>query len=79
MKLLKILTESIDIPFKKKCVVKIYNDDNQEVIVNCEIPTSEEEKGIGLMYRNNLPTNCGVLYTEVDGGFWMKNVKFPIE
>jgi len=79
MKLLKILTESISIPFKKKCIVTIHNNDGEEINVNCEIPTTPEEITLGLMYRDNLSDDCGVLYTEVDGGFWMKNVKFPIE
>lgn len=79
MKLLKILTESITIPFKKKCIVTIHNNEGKKINVNCEIPTTTEEIMVGLMYRDSLPDDCGVLYTDVDGGFWMKNVNFPIE
>ena len=31
------------------------------------------------MYRDSLCDNCGMFYDYVDGGFWMKNVNFPIE
>ena len=31
------------------------------------------------MFRDSLCDNCGMFYDYVDGGFWMKNVNFPIE
>ena len=31
------------------------------------------------MYRDSLGDNSGIFYDYVDGGFWMDNVKFPIE
>lgn len=79
MKLLDLLLETVTIPFKNKRELTIVNDDGENIIVNCEIPVSEEEKMTGLMYRKNLCDNCGMFYNKVDGGFWMKNVNFPIE
>jgi len=79
MKLLDILLENVEVPFKKKCTINILNDDGDTITVDCEIPYTEEEKGTGLMYRDSLDSNSGIFYDYVDGGFWMDNVKFPIE
>lgn len=79
MKLLDILLEDVQIPFPNKKTIKIKNDLGDIITVSCEIPETEEEKSTGLMYRDNLCKNCGVFYDYIDSGFWMKNVKFPIE
>ena len=79
MKLLDLLIENVSVPFKESCVLTITNSDGEEVVVNCEVPSTDEEKMTGLMYRDSLCDNCGMFYDYVDGGFWMKNVNFPIE
>jgi uncharacterized membrane protein (UPF0127 family) len=79
MKLLDLLLENVSVPFKESCVLTITNSDGKEVVVNCEVPSTDEEKMTGLMYRDSLCDNCGMFYDYVDGGFWMKNVNFPIE
>ena len=79
MKLLDLLLENVSVPFKESCVLTITNSDGEEVIINCEVPSTDEEKMTGLMYRDSLCDNCGMFYDYVDGGFWMKNVNFPIE
>ena len=79
MKLLDLLLENVSVPFKDSCVLTITNSDGEEVVVNCEVPSTDEEKMTGLMYRDSLCDNCGMFYDYVDGGFWMKNVNFPIE
>jgi uncharacterized membrane protein (UPF0127 family) len=79
MKLLDILLEDVEVPFKTKCIMNITNNDGETISVDCEVPTTEEEKSNGLMYRDSLDVNSGIYYDYVDGGFWMDNVKFPIE
>ena len=79
MKLLDILLEDVEVPFKKKCVMNITNNDGDIISVDCEVPTTEEEKVTGLMDRDSLGENSGMFYDYVGGGFWMDNVKFPIE
>jgi uncharacterized membrane protein (UPF0127 family) len=79
MKLLDLLLENVSVPFKESCILRITNSDGEEVVVNCEVPSTDEEKMTGLMYRDSLCDNCGMFYDYVDGGFWMKNVNFPIE
>ena len=79
MKLLDLLLENVSVPFKESCVLTITNSDGEEVVINCEVPSTDEEKMTGLMYRDSLCDNCGMFYDYVDNGFWMKNVNFPIE
>jgi uncharacterized membrane protein (UPF0127 family) len=79
MKFLDILSENTNISFKNKCNITIINSKGKEITVDCEIPKTQEEKSIGLMYRDNLCDNCGMFYDEVNSGFWMKNVKFPLD
>jgi uncharacterized membrane protein (UPF0127 family) len=79
MKLLEILSENLNIPFKERCVVTIINNNGKSIKVKCEIPTTEEEQGVGLMYRDSLGENNGMLFYSTENGFWMKNVKIPLE
>lgn len=79
MKLLDLILENVTIPFKHKCEITIVNNDGENIVVDCEVPTTEEERMTGLMYRENLCDNCGMFFDEVGGGFWMKNVNFPLE
>jgi uncharacterized membrane protein (UPF0127 family) len=79
MKLLDLILENVTIPFKNKTEMVVINNDGDKISVNCEIPTTEEEKMTGLMHRKTLCDKCGMFYDNIDGGFWMKNVKFPLE
>ena len=54
MKLLDILLENVEIPFKESCTLTITNSNGEEVTVDCEVPSNEEEKMTGLMYRDEL-------------------------
>jgi|SRR3989344_2990061 len=47
-----------------------------------EIADSEEERSMGLMFRDNLDLNKGMLFVfdeEDKYPFWMKNMKFPVD
>jgi hypothetical protein len=79
MKLNEILLECLGIPFENKCNVIIINSNGEEINVDCEIPTTPEEKSQGLMYRDELGENNGMFYDYIDNGFWMDNVEIPLE
>jgi hypothetical protein len=79
MKLNKILLECLGIPFENKCNIIIINSNGEEINVDCEIPTTPEEKSQGLMYRDELGENNGMFYDYIDNGFWMDNVEIPLE
>ncbi len=49
---------------------------------NVEIADSAEERSQGLMFRENIDKGDGMLFIfekEDKYGFWMKNMKFPID
>ena len=71
--------ECLGIPFPSKCDVQIINQNGEEITVDCEMPTTPEEQTQGLMYRDELGENNGMFYDYVDNGFWMKDVKIPLE
>lgn len=56
--------------------------DTKEIKINVEISKSEEERKEGLMYRNKLCENCGMLFlfpSETESGFWMKNCRIALD
>ena len=79
MKLNEILLECLGIPFENKCNIIIINSNDEEINVDCEIPTTPEEQSQGLMYRDDLGENSGMFYDYIDNGFWMDNVEIPLE
>lgn len=60
--------------FKAVCV--------KDVCVRAEVVNTAADRQQGLMFRENLPQGQGMLFVfEAEGryGFWMKNMKFPID
>ena len=81
IKFLDIITEGIiDIPFQNNSEVTIINDAGKKVVVKCELAQTPEEKQQGLLHRDSLCDNCGVLFdSERNSGYHMIEMKFPIE
>jgi hypothetical protein len=47
-----------------------------------ELVTAPEEQALGLMFRESLPENHGMLFvfpSEATRGFWMKNMRIPLD
>lgn len=54
----------------------------RDTCVTCEIASSPEDRARGLMYRERLDPDSGMLFVfEQSGtyGFWMKNMRFPLD
>lgn len=52
-----------------------------EVAVQVEVADTDEERQVGLMNRESLPEDAGMLFLfpgETSGGFWMKNTLIPL-
>jgi uncharacterized membrane protein (UPF0127 family) len=52
-----------------------------EVAVDVEVADSQEEWGTGLMNRESLPQDAGMIFVFPEtrsGGFWMKNTLIPL-
>jgi uncharacterized protein len=55
--------------------------DGREVVVQLEVADTEEERARGLMDRESLPANAGMVFLYQDdavGGYWMKNTLIPL-
>ena len=53
-------------------------DDSASVIL--EVADTPELRERGLMGRENLPACCGMIFTDLTGGFfWMKGCKIPLD
>lgn len=55
--------------------------EENEVFVDVEIAQTPEERQTGLMHRDSLPEDAGMMFVYFEptrGGFWMKDVKFPL-
>ena len=75
---------SIDTPIPTNTVpLTIYNANSQaEVSVNVELARTQEESKIGLMFRESMPQDQGMLFIypqEQDLTFWMKNTLIPLD
>jgi uncharacterized protein len=52
-----------------------------EVAVPVEVADSQEEREVGLMNRESLPPDAGMIFLfddDTQGGFWMKNTLIPL-
>jgi uncharacterized protein len=52
-----------------------------EVRVPVEVADSQEEREVGLMNRESLPADAGMIFLfedDTQGGFWMKNTLIPL-
>ena len=62
-------------------VVRIETAGGGEVVVAVEVADSAEERQVGLMGRESLPDDAGMIFLfdwETSGGFWMKNTLIPL-
>src|SRR5688572_17261170 len=54
---------------------------SEQVAVAVEVADSEEEWSVGLMNRESLPEDAGMIFLFPEdrrGGFWMKNTLIPL-
>ena len=59
----------------------VIGTDAGEVEVAVEVADDDEERQLGLMNRESLPADAGMLFVfeeESSGGFWMKNTLIPL-
>jgi uncharacterized membrane protein (UPF0127 family) len=68
-------------------ITDVFGEQTIDVIINgnaikAEIARTESEQARGLMYRQNLDTNSGMLFIyedEAQRTFWMKNTYVPLD
>ena len=67
---------------KTTAVVSFQLEDSQYFNVTCEVADEPGERNQGLMYREELPLDRGMLFvyeTPKDLSFWMKNTLIPLD
>ena len=65
----------------KKGTIVLKNSNDEEYELTVEIADEDEERKEGLMNRDSLCENCGMLFVyeeDVLGSFWMKNTSIPL-
>lgn len=62
--------------------VTVTNSNGDELIIESEQAQTPEERAQGLMYREDLKENAGMLFIfrhDTTGSFWMKNCKIALD
>ena len=80
----KRVVKKAEVAFKKEAELRILraNSDSLLTELNIEIADSEYETQTGLMYRNSMEANQGMLFVFPDvamHSFYMKNTEFPLD
>ena len=60
----------------------VINNGDKEIKINVEIADDDSERAKGLMFRESLEDNSGMLFVFEDEdyyGFWMKNTLIPLD
>lgn len=77
----RVLNENvIEYPFPNRKTISIINNEGKNVDVDCELAQTPEEKKQGLLYRDGIDENCGVLFdSDRNSAYHMVDMAFPIE
>ena len=76
--------ESTEVPFKKEGTLTIYKAATDSIVttLNIEIADTDYDVQTGLMYRNSMQKNQGMLFvfpTMQERFFYMKNTRIPLD
>lgn len=76
--------ESMDIPFNKQGELVFLGKQHMDTlaIIGIEIADNDQKRARGLMYRNSIPSDGGMLFvfdTEQMQSFWMKNTYISLD
>jgi len=67
---------------EQRLIVSFINDDQKDICLECEIANTYFKKMKGLMNRDELKENKGMMFPflfSFHRFFWMKNVKIPLD
>ena len=69
-------------PLNKKCIIYLNSAEGKRLKINAEIADSDSEREKGLMFRESINENDGMLFVfdrEKNLNFWMKNTLIPLD
>ncbi len=77
-------TESMNIKFNKQGTLSFLSKDELTTIstIDIEVAANDQMRARGLMYRDSMPANAGMLFVfdrEDYQGFWMKNTYIALD
>lgn len=78
----KKVIKQTEVTFKKEGELTIFKSDSTQVTLNIEIADTDFEIQTGLMYRNSMEDNQGMLFVfqdEQPRSFYMKNTQIPLD
>lgn len=80
----KKVIKTVEISFTKEGELTLFKSDTDSIIskIDIEIADTEYDTQTGLMYRNSMKENQGMLFVFKDikhRSFYMKNTKFPLD
>lgn len=80
----KKIIKTVEIPFTKEGELTLYKSTTDTIIskLDIEIADTEYDTQTGLMYRNSMKENRGMLFVFKNfqpRSFYMKNTKFPLD
>jgi len=67
---------------EQSAVVTFLPDDSAPIVITCEVASSPEKRLMGLMFREELPVDEGMLFVfdyPRNVSYWMKNVLMPLD
>ena len=80
LKFINIINEMSDLSFKNTKNIIITNDLSDNIIIKCELAISPKEYTTGVIGRDSLEDNCGILFkVHPNSKFHMKGVTFPLD
>lgn len=80
----KKVIEQVEVTFTKEGELELFktNTDSTKIKIDIEIASSDYEIQTGLMYRNSMENNQGMLFVFDDSrprSFFMKNTRIPLD
>lgn len=78
----KKIIKQTEVKFKKEGELTIFKSDSTQVVIDIEIADTDFDIQTGLMYRNTMKKNQGMLFIfddEQPRSFYMKNTKIPLD
>lgn len=78
----KKIIKQTEVKFKKEGELTIFKSNSTQVVLDIEIADTDYDIQTGLMYRNTMANNQGMLFIfddEKPRSFYMKNTRIPLD
>lgn len=76
------VTNTENVANEQLAVVTFFPNNSTSVVMTCEVASSPEKRSVGLMFREELPVDEGMLFvydSPHNVSFWMKNTFIPLD